>query len=314
MITCPSCGHKNNPWAKFCVKCTNTLTSKPKDTNNEIIGYRCPTCKTITYGNHTHCICGHWLLDSKFPAEPVTRNEYVKGYWKNGNSSRLHEDIKPFSLIIKSFISIFIILLVMGLLFNILTYQPKNKVINSEQSTNQGSGALSVSTHNSTSSFISKPMSNNTAAALNQINQIHQDIKIAMGPISEQHKIPVQNRNIVSYRDTLINGINTCEQSGKELSSMNPPGELVELCDLTKEYVSNLDLALKYYLNAIDARDNSQINHGNNFLNTSNQNLNTYRTKFIEFLQQNNYKYELLSDGSIRYWFEDSAYNNYMRP
>lgn len=89
MITCPSCGHKNNPWANACVKCTEPLTSKSKDTSNEIIGYRCPTCKTITYGNSTHCICGHWLLDSKFPAEPVTGNEYVKGYWKNRKNNNV---------------------------------------------------------------------------------------------------------------------------------------------------------------------------------------------------------------------------------
>jgi hypothetical protein len=47
--------------------------------SDEIIGYRCPSCKTINPKNVTYCThCGSWLLDTVHEAQPVRRSDFSK--------------------------------------------------------------------------------------------------------------------------------------------------------------------------------------------------------------------------------------------
>ena len=121
MITCPSCGHKNNPWANACVKCTEPLTSKSKEFSSEIVGYKCPACKTNNYGNRTHCFkCGHWLLDTKFQAEPIVKDDKNTKVHYGYNDYQTQPKPKT-SIIGKIFMGlgvVFLILLVIGSISN----------------------------------------------------------------------------------------------------------------------------------------------------------------------------------------------------
>ena len=121
MITCPSCRHKNNDWAKACVKCTAPLTATSKYNSNEIVGYKCPACKTSNYGNRNHCFkCGHWLLDTKFQAEPIAKNEVKEKVYYGYNDYK--EPPRPKTFIIGKIFMwlgvIFVILLIIGGLGN----------------------------------------------------------------------------------------------------------------------------------------------------------------------------------------------------
>jgi hypothetical protein len=47
--------------------------------DDDLLGYRCPTCKTINPKHVKYCVhCGHWLLDDTFKAEPIYRDTYLK--------------------------------------------------------------------------------------------------------------------------------------------------------------------------------------------------------------------------------------------
>ncbi len=47
--------------------------------DEDIIGYRCPACKMLNARNIKYCVeCGHWLLDTTFPAEAVKKDDYLK--------------------------------------------------------------------------------------------------------------------------------------------------------------------------------------------------------------------------------------------
>jgi hypothetical protein len=57
---------------------------------DEIIGYRCPGCKTVNQKDVTYCTyCGAWLLDTVHEAIPVTRKDYA-----NPNPSRSTSSFK----------------------------------------------------------------------------------------------------------------------------------------------------------------------------------------------------------------------------
>jgi hypothetical protein len=56
--------------------------------DDDIIGYRCPACKMLNAKNVKYCVeCGHWLLDTTFPAEVVKKSDYLKQINVQANSS-----------------------------------------------------------------------------------------------------------------------------------------------------------------------------------------------------------------------------------
>lgn len=55
----------------------NNKDSKNKVNNNDVFVYLCPICKTPNPKFATYCVkCGHWLLSTDFPAQPLNEKEY----------------------------------------------------------------------------------------------------------------------------------------------------------------------------------------------------------------------------------------------
>lgn len=72
-------------------------------------------------------------------------------------------------------------------------------------------------------------------------------------------------------------------------------------------YLDNTNIALKNYLDSIITNDNKMSQLGNQYLEMSNQNRKTYRTKMIKYFEENDIKYEIFEDGTIRYWVKNSS-------
>jgi hypothetical protein len=52
--------------------------------NNESYVCQCPICKQINRLKAKFCAkCGHWLLDSNFPAITMTKGDYIRFYNRN---------------------------------------------------------------------------------------------------------------------------------------------------------------------------------------------------------------------------------------
>jgi len=98
--------------------------------------YLCPKCKTPNPQNVQYCVkCGHWLLDSRFPATPISEKEYHRllrvGYsgqqnftydnasWNNSmNKPRKNGCLKVFGWVFGIILSLFIFLVVLGTIIN----------------------------------------------------------------------------------------------------------------------------------------------------------------------------------------------------
>lgn len=73
-MACVKCGSELPINSKFCNICGS---SQNKEKENNVFAYLCPKCKIPNSKSVTYCVkCGHWLLDSKFPAIPLSEKEY----------------------------------------------------------------------------------------------------------------------------------------------------------------------------------------------------------------------------------------------
>lgn len=151
-------------------------------------------------------------------------------------------------------------------------------------------------------------LSNSQAAYLGKIDNSHKDIDGIMKQLSEQHKIPLSARNIETYRNLLVAGITKCESAKINIDSTKPTKDFQLLHYLALEYTSNTQNALKNYLDFTYSKNNAFLINGNNFLQQSNKNRKDYMTGLVSYLEKHNYKYELLANGSIRYWYKEGLF------
>lgn len=87
---------------------------------DNIIGYRCPACKLLNTADRSHCSqCGHWLLDSAYPAEVVTKAEYFKAIKKSHEKTKNVETI----IILKTILGFVIIVICIALFKNLITHK-----------------------------------------------------------------------------------------------------------------------------------------------------------------------------------------------
>jgi len=69
--------------------------------SDETFAYLCPKCKTVNTKDNKYCIkCGHWLLDSNFPATSLNRKEFKE----INNTTKPESKIK--SIVVYSIIGI----------------------------------------------------------------------------------------------------------------------------------------------------------------------------------------------------------------
>lgn len=167
-------------------------------------------------------------------------------------------------------------------------------------------GLSFYSSKHPTDSFFRNPMSNSTYSKFKQIDKVFHGVNNALSAISEQHKISYSNRDKEVYRQSLLAGINACNESKIQLESINPPAALNEIHLTAMLYLDNTNIALKNYLDSTITDDNKMSQLGNQYLEMSNQNRKTYRTKMIKYFEENDIKYEIFEDGTIRYWFKNS--------
>lgn len=158
--------------------------------------------------------------------------------------------------------------------------------------------------------LLKSPLPNSTAAYLHKITQSKEAVNQAIKEVSQQHSLSNSNRNTENYRDVILQGITACEQSQLELQAENPPRELQELYNISKQYIMNSQIALKHYLNFTHSQNNSDIIIANDYLSQANIDQQNYRVKLIGFLEEYNFKYEILQDGSVRYWYKDGLFHH----
>ncbi len=114
--------------------------------DDDIIGYRCPACKMLNAKNVKYCVeCGHWLLDTTFPAEVVIKSDYLKqitGQSANNTGKPLNTSTLKTNIINRDIISI-VIFIALLVLISVLKInfgdELKNHILASNSSKNSSS-------------------------------------------------------------------------------------------------------------------------------------------------------------------------------
>lgn len=152
--------------------------------------------------------------------------------------------------------------------------------------------------------YFGNTMPNNYIRYLKQVDIYKEELRAPMITISDQHRLPLHERNSEVYRQALLEGIVACENAKKGLETIKSPKGLEELHSINKNYIANTQAALKHYLEFTYSKKNSDLDLGNTYLQKANENKNENFTKLIQVMERNNIKYEILEDGSLRYWYK----------
>ncbi len=87
-MKCPNCNSNVSSNDKFCKNCGNSTSINIEDESG-VVAYLCPVCKTPNPKTVNYCVkCGHWLLDTKAEAKPITKNEFSKYFYGSDNKSK----------------------------------------------------------------------------------------------------------------------------------------------------------------------------------------------------------------------------------
>ena len=105
------------------------------------------------------------------------------------------------------------------------------------------------------------------------------------------------------YRNTIFDAIVICNKKNP-LDNLKPPKGFESLRNITIDYVDSTGMALKYYLDATYSNGNSDINVGKKYINLSNQYSVLHSSTLIDTLENNNIEYQILDDGTVRYWYK----------
>ncbi|KAF1084296.1 hypothetical protein SPSYN_02072 [Sporotomaculum syntrophicum] len=153
-------------------------------------------------------------------------------------------------------------------------------------------------------------MPNSYASFLNQIDSCKSELIPVAEAISEQHRIPYEARDIGTYRNMLIKGISLCDKAHDSLASLKPPNEFVQLTYLALKDVDNLKMAWSSYLEYSYSNDIENLNVGNSFLEQSNVARKSYQNELVQCLEDCKFRYEILENGIVRYWYSPGLYND----
>lgn len=76
-MKCTNCGADIPEGSQFCGQCGQKVAPIKQETAENAFAYLCPICKTPNPNHVKYCVsCGHWMLDSKFEAIPLTEKQY----------------------------------------------------------------------------------------------------------------------------------------------------------------------------------------------------------------------------------------------
>lgn len=137
---------------------------------------------------------------------------------------------------------------------------------------------------------------------LNTLRSFMDNLITPWQQVSDQHKIPWEQRNLEQYRAVLLNGITACDQSLLELERIHKNGKFEELKNVVKEYHTYSKLSFKAYLDYTYSKNPSDLALGNKYINSVNQTSANLNTTLVKLLKQNGYRYEVLGNGQIRYF------------
>ena len=116
--------------------------------------------------------------------------------------------------------------------------------------------------------------------------------------------------NFADYRNVLLQGISACDRGKVVLDGLTPQKDMQALYLAARDYLANSELALKNYLEFTYSRKQSTLAIANNYNEMAQQSSQQYHLALIDFLSKNNCQYEILEDGSIRYWYKKLSFIN----
>jgi hypothetical protein len=119
--------------------------------------------------------------------------------------------------------------------------------------------------------------------------------------VSDQNKIPWEQRNIEQYRAALLNGITACDQTLLELDKIQNNEKFGELKNIVKEYHTYSKLSFKAYLDYTYSKNPSDLALGNKYIILVNQTSSNFNSTLVKLLKQNGYSYQDNGKGQIRY-------------
>lgn len=159
-------------------------------------------------------------------------------------------------------------------------------------------------TNLTSSSSLNTELSNSDAAFLQKLNECSTDLNTISQKVSQFHSNNLSRSRQEEYKDSLLTGITKCDQWEKDIKSQKFSKIVNPLYLNTQEYISNLRQAFKYYLDSTYSLKSSHIEIANKYFNTISQNRAKHMQLLITIFDENNFKYEKHSVGSIRYWYE----------
>lgn len=153
----------------------------------------------------------------------------------------------------------------------------------------------------SSSNNLSTAVPSSEANYLNALGSFMNNLRTPWQQVSDQNKIPWEQRNLEQYRSVLLNSIAACDQSLLELDRIQKNGKFDELKNVVKEYHTYSKLSFKAYLDYTYSKKPSDHALGNKYINLVNQTSSKFNPTLVKLLKQNGYSYQDIGNGQIRY-------------
>lgn len=93
-----------------------------------------------------------------------------------------------------------------------------------------------------------------------------------------------------------------------ELNTLESFEEVEELKKVILQKYDNQVKAINLYIEGFTTRNSEKLSKGNYYMNQYNELVTKERDTLINILKENKMKYEINSNGSIRYWYKDMLY------